>query len=497
MKLNIVKKGNALKRTIILIVFFTFCFIFFASLTLSPEPNYLPISVLIYGLLLWFSIRWALSLKNKVDYKWIFVGIISLGFIIRLIWIIFVPTLPASDFYSYHESAKELSQNIVTLKKNMGFRLLLSLGYRIFPNILTGQMINVLFSTLSIFLIYLIGNKLLNRKVGLIAAFIFSIFPSEIIMCGVIGTEVTTTTIYLLVFLFLIKINSSNNNKYNFKMILLLGLFFGLGYTFRSSTIFYLPGILTFLILFGGIHKKIKIYNFLTFLFGSLVGLLFISGTLGIISGDFSFRSVGSQNLYPLLSGTNVKYSGEWNMEDSILYSSWPEDKREKLVIQTALDRMLTNPIEFLLLIIRKMGTLMGVNNYGSYWALEKINWGKEINADYIPSGKFLWDRALENINISKEFTIRISDLLTQSPYVFVWALCLISIKYFYNNKFGVYVFFIVLLTMLPHTILEVQGRYHHYIMPFIILFASIGLLKTHKIIHFFDIIGSTTFEKS
>ena len=34
-----------------------------------------------------------------------------------------------------------------------------------------------------------------------------------------------------------------------------------------------------------------------------------------------------------------------------------------------------------------------------------------------------------------------------------------------------------VLFTILPHTILEVQARYHHYIMPFVILAASSGFL--------------------
>jgi hypothetical protein len=85
------------------------------------------------------------------------------------------------------------------------------------------------------------------------------------------------------------------------------------------------------------------------------------------------------------------------------------------------------------------------------------------------------WDRSWEDLLPSKGYLITICRLLLQTPYILVWFFALSALKIFGENKSGLIVFAIVLLTLLPHTVLEVQGRYHHYIMPFIILLASFG----------------------
>ena len=102
-----------------------------------------------------------------------------------------------SDFRSYHEFAKKLAQDEIPdeLSKNPGYPLLLSIGYRIEPVVLTGKLLNAALSTLTIYLVFLLGSAVSAPPTGLLAAFLIAILPAEINMVSVLGAEVAATTL--------------------------------------------------------------------------------------------------------------------------------------------------------------------------------------------------------------------------------------------------------------------------------------------------------------
>jgi hypothetical protein len=171
---------------------------------------------------------------------------------------------------------------------------------------------------------------------------------------------------------------------------------------------------------------------------------------------QFSIEPLRTQDSFPLLSGTNTTSSGVWNIDDANLYSSWAIDKRDILARQKAINRIKSDPLGFILLIPKKFAILMAANDYGNGWSLHNIDWG---------IGKLL------------------IGLLSQSIYVFILLFAFCAFKEFNlkNNSVPLIVLILVVSTLLPHIVLEVQGRYHHYIMPFIALLASNGIQQTNN----------------
>lgn len=73
-----------------------------------------------------------------------------------------------------------------------------------FDTLIVGKILDVLFSLTAVYLVYLVGKKVWNKKVALIAAIIFSLTPIFVLHTGLILTEPLAVTLGLLgVYLFL------------------------------------------------------------------------------------------------------------------------------------------------------------------------------------------------------------------------------------------------------------------------------------------------------
>jgi hypothetical protein len=247
--------------------------------------------------------------------------------------------------------------------------------------------------------------------------------------------------------------------------VLCAGLFFGLGLSVRSSFIFYFPAILLF-ILFTTLNLKQSSKVFGIFIAGILIGLSIIVTSFSLISGNLSIEPLKTQDSFPFLAGVNTASSGTYNQDDVNLYSSWPDDERDQRARYEAINRIMSNPMTFILLIPKKISILMGSNLYGNTWSLDTINWGSR--------------------NFRKELS-GINGLLSQSIYIVIWFFAFYAFKDFSNryhsNSVSLVVLTLVIFTLLPHFLLEVQGRYHHYVMPFIVLLAACGMSQAGEVL--------------
>lgn len=440
------------------------------------EPGIQPIFTIFVGLLIWWLGQNIHVVYDKYGGAKTFLGLLLIGGAIRFLWAIFIPTLPISDFQYYHEAALALSQGIPTVTKNMGFTLLLSLGYRFYPSILTGKIINAIASTLSILLVYRIGSKLINPKTGLIAAFLFIILPSEVIMVSVLGSEVVVTTIGLIIVFYLFRIDESRF-KYIALFLFIAGLFYGLAMTVRSSFLFYFPAIALYIFLIPSLNIKQKFETFSVLLVGITIGLSLIVLSYSYIARRISFEPLRAQDSFPFLSGTNVDSSGQWNQNDADLYFAWPNNERNTIARRVAFDRIISNPKMFLELIPKKFAILMGPNDYGSLWSLHAIDWGEGNLWGIRAANGSDW----RSVAPYKDLIIRISGLLAQSTYILIWFFAFCAFKDQKNSLISLIALTVIIFTLIPHTVLEVQSRYHHYMMPLIVLLASSGLRTFQK----------------
>jgi len=86
----------------------------------------------------------------------------------------------------------------------------------------------------SILIVYLIGKELFNSKTGLIAAFLLSIFPLDVIYSTQIGPDIPFQFFSILSLFFLLKSEKSKNRIKPRIYILLSGLSLGLSYLFKE-----------------------------------------------------------------------------------------------------------------------------------------------------------------------------------------------------------------------------------------------------------------------
>lgn len=454
-----------------------FAYLLLLSISYGESP-YQPIITILIGLLIWLSAKNINILNSKYGITRVLIGILLMGGVIRFLWAAFVPTLPVSDFQIYHRDAMELSQGIPVLSKNMGYSLLLSAGYRIYSSVLTGKLINATASTLSILFLYLIGSKLCNQQTGLMAAFLFALLPSEVLMVSVLGTEVLATTIGLISAYFIFR---SRNNKSTISIVSIFyaGLFYGLILTVRNSSGFYFPAIVLWIIIASLNYREIgKVLGAMSL--GIFAGLLIVLAGYFLTTKQFTLVPIKMQTSLPFLIGTNVDSAGGWSQDDLNLYLSWPIDERDALARQEAMKRIIFNPKDFLLLIPKKIGTLMGPNDYGIYWSLRAIDWGGGNDFGIQGTDENNWAK----YGNFKDNFIEINSLFLQSFYIIIWFFALYAFKNSKDSSLSFIVFILVLSTLLPHTILEVQSRYHHFAVPFILLLASDGIIqKSHAVV--------------
>jgi 4-amino-4-deoxy-L-arabinose transferase-like glycosyltransferase len=133
------------------------------------------------------------------------VFILMLGFIIRLTWVILVPNTQWNDALSYKNSALHLASTGDFYFMNYrafvapGYPFFLSLFY-IFgplPDICI-KLLQVVFSTISIALLYYLCRAFFHEKVALSTAFVFAIYLNQIAYCSIFLTEMFFTFLLLL-----------------------------------------------------------------------------------------------------------------------------------------------------------------------------------------------------------------------------------------------------------------------------------------------------------
>jgi hypothetical protein len=132
--------------------------------------------------------------------KFTLVLILGLAFFLRIAPILWVHTEPISDFMLMLQKARESSAGSFDwARTNTGyfsmwayqipFVLFQSLILRISPTVKAIQLVNLLFMTGTVGLIYAIAKKYFSEVAGLIAAFLYAIYPGAIHMASVLTNQ--------------------------------------------------------------------------------------------------------------------------------------------------------------------------------------------------------------------------------------------------------------------------------------------------------------------
>lgn len=153
--------------------------------------------------------------ENKSHY-WLF-AIIPAALGLRLLWVLNVHTAPVYDFLKYHLGAVSIAEGNgyklfgnPTAFEPIGYPGFLALLYKVFgTRIIFPKLANIVLSLGIIILTYLIGKRLFNKTVGVIAAALIAFSPRNITYTSVLCTEIFFTFFLLLAIYLLLKYRES------------------------------------------------------------------------------------------------------------------------------------------------------------------------------------------------------------------------------------------------------------------------------------------------
>jgi 4-amino-4-deoxy-L-arabinose transferase-like glycosyltransferase len=140
------------------------------------------------------------SLRNSTPshYGGLLLAIVALGAILRIGWVLYVQTLPGSDFAQYDLLALRLAEGKGFVDQTgeptafyaIGWPFFLSVIYRIFGHsLVAAQLINALMGVGAVILTFAISRYLLDVTAALIATALVAVNPTLILYTSTHGTE--------------------------------------------------------------------------------------------------------------------------------------------------------------------------------------------------------------------------------------------------------------------------------------------------------------------
>lgn len=345
--------------------------------------NYVNITILAIYIILTGTFIYNIRKQNNKSK--ILIGIITVGFILRFIWAFITPSVPTSDFKNMYDTAQNLLNGDNSALTGLGYfaRFPHMTSYILFlasilksfgSNALTVvKGINVVLSTFSIFLVYLICNSIFkDYKRPLIGAFIMSVLPASILYVPVYCTENIAIPFYLLsIYLFIIVINNKKNPLY----LLLCGLLLSVGHLFRMIAYIVLIAYIMYIL----IYDKEKILNKLrniTFILVPFILFFILVGNY-LVSAGITDQKLWSgsepSNITSAVRGSNIESGGSWNPEDAEFIANLLEDREalEKACKERIIERYTTTPpLKLVNFFIGKFTSQWGYgDSAGAYWS--------------------------------------------------------------------------------------------------------------------------------
>lgn len=207
---------------------------------------------------------------TKNNTKFLLILIVLLGLVLR---VLFFSGVGVSDDLAYSKYAYNINKGIdpnsvLTLSTRIGILYPTALSYYLFGVNDFSSIIFILLTAIgNIILAYFFGRLLGNKKIGLMASFLMAIFPLDVLQSTQLFTDLPASFFLALGIYFFLCSEKNEKDKLNY---FLSGVFIGIGYLIRESTIL----IALFFILYSIYKKKIKKEYFLVFVgFALLFGV--------------------------------------------------------------------------------------------------------------------------------------------------------------------------------------------------------------------------------
>ena len=264
----------------------------------------------------------------------------TVAFSVSLPLVLFSAIEPKSDFYTYYEMARKLSigevfipDYVAVFPHTIAFPAVLSLVFRCFgPSVKAAQFFGVCLSSLSVMLVYLVGEITSDRKYGIGAAALWLFMPSRVLYTLLVCTENLFNVLALAAILIFILAVKAPAAKRSILLFAASGLLFALLVAVRPNGLILLIACVLFYLFFFGKDERLKIYSIPVM---KITGFVIVAAvylfTSAMISkaieakiGEEIAPTKAGWNLYV---GMNEESDGRWNSADSSLFGQLLREK--------------------------------------------------------------------------------------------------------------------------------------------------------------------------
>lgn len=371
------------------------------------------------------------------------------SFILRLLIVITINTPVISDFKTMLDASLELVNNtsnyksmpyFITWGYQMGHVVYQAFLLSIINNLLFLKIMNVLITSLTIVMIYIISKKLSNEKAAKITSIIYTIFLFPLLL----NTVLTNQLLPMLLILVAINLWITYIPKKIF-IAFPIGLLLAFSNILRSETIVIITGILVYS-LFSMLEKK----DIKKLILSLLILLATYSGVMKLTSYTLQKSNISPSGLenkntaWKFLTGLNIETNGMYSAKDAEVYA-YDEQKTKKELTKRIKEDYKNYPLLFL-----KKIKIVGLNSDLS-WSVGHLN----------------------------QQTTKILTYLNQLFIYFFFIMALLSLIPLLKKKYKKAQVLITLITIIyfgVYLLIEVMPRYAYSIQIFEAILTSITL---------------------
>jgi 4-amino-4-deoxy-L-arabinose transferase-like glycosyltransferase len=402
-----------------------------------------------------------LDIMDQLDEWKVLLSIFGISLIIRVLYVVLMPTTVFGDALHYNGVAIGLIEGKgyeggVGSFNPPGLPFFLAVIYYVFGyNPQIACVFQAIISSLTCVIIYYIGKTVLNKKIGILSALITAFYPIFIIYSSFLMIETLFIFLLCLSIFYLLKVHEQPTAK----NLLISGILLGLTTLTRNVIIIFTPFILIWMLWSSKERKKI----FLRFAAVFVIMMVVVSPwTIRNYKVHHEFVLVSPNDGVNLWMGNNPDANGKPpDYPNNIKYLNISNQvQRNNICREKAFEFIRKNPSEFLIL---------GAKKFAHFWGF------------LLPFFNcYLYDYFIHPI---PSWLFMVLAPLTVLPYALVLPLAIFGIIFYQKwDKKASLLLLLIFYYVILHSVVIASTRYHMPVVPFLIIFAAYGASSINRV---------------
>ena len=412
--------------------------------------------------LYWLLRRYALPVPKHAA-----LWAMGLCFVVNLAWVLAVRIEPFSDYQEYWDVACALARGteipdawyVAMYPHILGTATILNALVRLFgESVLAVTVFNVLLTTLSCGLVWLLGKALISERAAFLAALLWAVTPCKLMLGSLVFSEPIYTFLILLFFWLFLRLERLIEKKPLPALLLALALgllLAAINLVRPIALILVIAAALWLVFLRGDAEKNDRLWAFWLAAFLAMTAIFFESGALW----DRHVEKVLGQEIasvpwYNVYVGFNEETGGRYADADMDLLTSYLKQgqsapEAQKSMIPHVKER-LASDINFPRLFAAKLFSFLGSDQLGGY------------TYRFTRSERF----------------VKVCMGVCNVFYYGVFLAAIVGVLRLLRARAlgaGLLLPLYFLGLTLAHMLVEVSDRYHYSLIPILIIFAALG----------------------